>query len=166
MSAAHSDRPGDDRLVALAAEARRRAYAPYSRFRVGAAVLAADGTIYTGSNIENASYPLSHCAERVAIHKAVSDGHRAIRTVAIVTDGDEPAMPCGACRQVMAEFGVRRVIVATPRGRRRVRRLGQLLAEPFLPERLLGRPPQKSAPRISGGPGKTRRRSRRHAPGR
>lgn len=141
---------GDDRLVQFAAEARRRAYAPYSRFRVGAAALAADGTIYTGSNVENASYPLSQCAERVAMHGAVAAGHRTIRTVAIVADGDEPAMPCGACRQVMAEFGVRRVIVATPQGARRIRTLRQLLAEPFLPERLLGR---------------RGRRSREHAPG-
>ncbi len=132
-------KPVAERLVAAAAAARRHAYAPYSRFRVGAAVLTADGRIYSGANIENASYPLSHCAERVAIHKAVSDGHRRLETVAVVADGDEPAMPCGACRQVMAEFGVRRVIVATPRGRRRVRTLGRLLAEPFLPERLLGR---------------------------
>lgn len=126
-------------LVAAAAQARLAAYAPYSRFRVGAAVRAADGTIYTGANVENASYPLSHCAERVAIHKAVSDGHRRLDTVAVVADGRSSAMPCGACRQVMAEFGVRRVIVATPAGRVRTRTLRQLLPEPFLPERLLGR---------------------------
>lgn len=130
--------PVERRLVDAAARARRRAYAPYSRFHVGAAVLTADGRIYSGANIENASYPLSHCAERVAMHKAVSAGHRDLRTVAVVADGDEPAMPCGACRQVMAEFGVRRVIIATPGGARRVRTLRQLLAEPFLPERLLG----------------------------
>lgn len=130
---------GDDRLVQEAAEARARAYAPYSRFRVGAAALAGDGTIYTGANIENASYSLSHCAERVAIHKAVADGQRTIRAVAVVADGTEPAMPCGACRQVMAEFGVRRVIVATPKGARRIRSLRQLLAEPFLPAHLPGR---------------------------
>lgn len=126
-------------LVAAAAAARAHAYAPYSRFRVGAAVRTADGQLYTGANVENASYPLSQCAERVAIHKAVSEGHRRIDTVVVVADGSEPAMPCGACRQVMAEFGVRRVIVATPNGRRRVRTLRQLLAEPFLPERLLGK---------------------------
>ncbi len=123
-------------LVAAAARARLAAYAPYSRFRVGAAVRAADGTVYTGANIENASYPLSHCAERVAIHKAVSEGHRRLDTVVVVADGKTPAMPCGACRQVMAEFGVRRVIVATPAGRVRTRTLRQLLPEPFLPERL------------------------------
>ena len=131
----------DDRLVAAADASRARAYAPYSKFRVGAAVLTEDGTIFTGANIENASYPMSHCAERVAIHKAVSEGHRRLRTVAVVADGDAPAMPCGACRQVMAEFGVRRVIVATPRGGRRIRTLRALLPEPFTPERLLGKTP-------------------------
>jgi cytidine deaminase len=126
----------DGILVAAAARARQAAYAPYSRFRVGAAVRTADGAVYTGCNIENASYPLSHCAERVAIHKAVSEGHRQLEAVAVVADGTSPAMPCGACRQVMVEFGVKRVIVATPSGRRRVRTLRQLLAEPFLPDRL------------------------------
>ncbi|HEU4798511.1 MAG TPA: cytidine deaminase [bacterium] len=135
-------RSGDERLVRAAAQARRRAYAPYSRFRVGAAVLTEDGSVFTGANIENASYGLSHCAERVAIHKAVSEGHRTITTVAVVVDGDKPAMPCGACRQVMAEFGVRRVVVATGGSVRRVRTLKQLLAEPFLPERLLGKRPR------------------------
>jgi len=109
---------------------------------VGAAVLTQDGSVFTGANVENASYGLSHCAERVAIHKAVSEGHRTITTVAVVVVGEEPAMPCGACRQVMAEFGVRRVIVATPSAVRRVRTLKQLLAEPFLPERLLGKRPR------------------------
>lgn len=126
-------------LIEAAAHARLNAYAPYSRFRVGAVVQAADGSIYTGANVENASYPVSLCAERVAIHKAVADGHRRLDTVVVVADGAEPAMPCGACRQVMAEFGVRHVVVATPDGKVRRRTLRQLLAEPFLPERLLGR---------------------------
>jgi cytidine deaminase len=126
----------DAALLAAAARARGTAYAPYSRFRVGAAVRTASGAVYTGANIENASYGLSHCAERVAIHKAVSEGHRRLEAIAVVADGPSPAMPCGACRQVMAEFGVRRVIVATPAGRRRVRTLRQLLPEPFLADRL------------------------------
>ncbi len=96
----------------------------------------ADGTIYAGANVENASYGLSMCAERVAIHKAVSEGHRRLETVAVTADGEAFTMPCGACRQVMAEFGVRRIIVATPQGRIRTRTLRQLLAEPFLPGRL------------------------------
>lgn len=132
----------DAELVRAAALARRSAYAPYSRFKVGAAVLTKDGSVFAGANVENASYGLSHCAERVAIHKAVSEGHRTITTVAVVVDGDKPAMPCGACRQVMAEFGVRRVIVAAGGNVRRVRTLKQLLAEPFLPERLLGKRPR------------------------
>lgn len=131
--------PIEVRLIDAARRARLRAYAPYSRFRVGAAVLSADGSIYSGANVENASYPLSHCAERVAIHNAVADGHRHLRAVAIVADGTDPAMPCGACRQVMAEFRVRRIIVATVGGRVRTRRLTQLLAEPFLADRLPGK---------------------------
>ncbi|MGH2437665.1 MAG: cytidine deaminase, partial [bacterium] len=75
---------GDERLVRAAAQARKNAYAPYSRFRVGAAVLTEDGSIFAGANVECASYGLSHCAERVAIHKAVSEGHRRITTVAVV----------------------------------------------------------------------------------
>ncbi len=126
----------DDALIAAARRARRNAYAPYSKFRVGAAVLTADGQVFTGANVENASYGLSHCAERVAMHQAVAAGHREIRTVAVVTGGRQAAMPCGACRQVMAEFGLRKVIVATPNGRKRVRTLSQLLREPFLPESL------------------------------
>lgn len=126
----------DAALIAAASRARKTAYAPYSRFRVGAAVRTAEGAVFTGANIENASYGLSHCAERVAMHKAVSEGYRRLEVVAVVADGTGPAMPCGACRQVMAEFGVRRVIVASPAGRARVRTLAQLLPEPFLSDRL------------------------------
>jgi cytidine deaminase len=137
----------DRGLVAAARRARDAAYAPYSKFRVGAAVRTKDGAIYTGANIENASYGLSLCAERVAIHKAVSEGHRELDTVAVYADGGAP--PCGACRQVMAEFGVRRVIIGSARqalserseskgrGRSRVRTLKQLLPDTFTPERLL-----------------------------
>ncbi len=127
----------DRELIAAAARARTEAYAPYSRFRVGAAVRTRDGRVYTGANIENASYGLSHCAERVAIHKAVSDGHRGLDTVAVYADGGAP--PCGACRQVMAEFGVRRVLIASPKGRMKVRTLRQLLPDAFTRDRLLGR---------------------------
>ncbi len=123
-------------LIRAASQARTHAYAPYSTFRVGAAVQTQSGTIYTGANVENASYGLAMCAERVAIHKAISAGHRRLVTVSIVADGEALTMPCGACRQVMVEFGVLRVIVATPKGRRRTRTLRQLLAEPFLPDRL------------------------------
>jgi cytidine deaminase len=94
-----------DRLVLAAREARERAVAPYSNFKVGAALEAADGTIITGCNIENASYGLTICAERVAMFKALSEGHRAFRRILIVTDTNEPTPPCGACRQILWEFG-------------------------------------------------------------
>ena len=78
---------------------------PYSRFPVGAAPLAEDGTLYTGCNIENASFGLTNCAERTAIFKMVSDGRRRFTTIAVIADTDGPCSPCGACRQVMSEFG-------------------------------------------------------------
>ncbi len=131
-----SVRSADAALIDAARRARTHAHAPYSRFRVGAAVLTRAGAIYSGANVENASFGLSMCAERVAIHKAVSEGHRRLETVAVVADGEAFTMPCGACRQVMAEFGIRRVIVATPKGRTRARTLRQLLQDPFLPDRL------------------------------
>jgi cytidine deaminase len=94
----------DDVLVAVAAAARLRAFAPYSRFLVGAALEAEDGTIVTGCNVESASYGLTTCAERVAVVKGVSDGLRRFRRVAVVTDTDTPTPPCGACRQLLWEF--------------------------------------------------------------
>ncbi|RMH59110.1 MAG: cytidine deaminase [Candidatus Hydrogenedentota bacterium] len=92
-------------LVERAKEARERAYAPYSRFPVGAALLCEDGTIYTGCNVENASYGLTCCAERTAIFKAVSEGHTKFRAISVVLDSTDPSAPCGACRQVIFEFG-------------------------------------------------------------
>ncbi len=94
-----------DRLVLAAREARERAVAPYSNFKVGAALEAADGTIITGCNIENASYGLTICAERVAMFKALSEGHRRFTRMAVVADTVAPTSPCGACRQVLWEFG-------------------------------------------------------------
>jgi cytidine deaminase len=92
-------------LLAMAAETRRHAHAPYSEYRVGAALLAKDGRVTTGCNVENASYGLTICAERVAIGSAVAAGHTAFTAIAIVAgDGPRP-YPCGACRQVLAEFG-------------------------------------------------------------
>ena len=92
-------------LVAAAREARRHAVAPYSSFQVGAALETADGSVVTGCNVENASYGLTICAERVAMFKALSEGHRAFRRIAIVADTEAPTPPCGACRQILWEFG-------------------------------------------------------------
>jgi cytidine deaminase len=91
-------------LVAKAAEARERALAPYSDFKVGAALETRDGRIYTGCNIENASYGLSICAERIALWKALSEGAREFRQMAIVSDAETPTPPCGACRQLLWEY--------------------------------------------------------------
>lgn len=93
-------------LLERAREARAHAYAPYSRFPVGAALLAEDGRVFTGCNVENASYGLTNCAEKVAIGKAVSEGARRFRAVAVVGPEDDlPCPPCGSCRQVLHEFG-------------------------------------------------------------
>jgi cytidine deaminase len=99
-----------DRLVAAAWKARKRAHAPYSRFPVGAAVLA-EGRIFTGVNVENASYPLSVCAERNAVAAAVAAGKTAIEAVAVVAGTDGPTPPCGGCRQVLNEFGPQMLVV-------------------------------------------------------
>ena len=92
-------------LIDAARRAREHAVASFSHFKVGAALEAADGTVITGCNVENASYGLTICAERVAMFKALSDGHRAFTRVAIVADTDAPTPPCGACRQILWEFG-------------------------------------------------------------
>ena len=102
-----------DRLLDLAEEARDHSYAPYSHYHVGAALLTADGQIYQGCNIENAAYGPSNCAERTAFFKAVYDGHRAFRAIAVIATGEEMGFPCGVCRQVMAEFCDRDFIIVT-----------------------------------------------------
>ena len=122
----------DQELVAVALRARENAYAPYSRFRVGAALECADGTVYTGCNVENAAYGSSICAERTALVKAVSEGHRDFVRVAIWGEGKDYCMPCGACRQFLAEFSdTMEVLCAKAGGRYVSYRLNQLLPHTF-----------------------------------
>ena len=106
----------DKELLEAALAARERAYAPYSKFLVGAAVRAESGKIYTGCNIENASYGLTVCAERNALFNAVGAGERKFNALCVVGDTEEPISPCGACRQVMAEFKVPCIILANLKG--------------------------------------------------
>ena len=103
-------------LIRMALAAREKAYAPYSNFMVGAALRAKDGRVYTGCNVENASYGLSLCAERNAIFKAVSEGHRTFRMLLVTGNTTAPLAPCGACCQVMAEFKIPRVLMTNAAG--------------------------------------------------
>ena len=117
-----------DALLEAARAARERAYAPYSEFSVGAAVLAGSGRIYPGCNVENASYGLTLCAERVAISSAVAAGEREFAAIAIVTQGTAPASPCGACRQFLVEFNPEMaVVLENERGDRQSFTAGDLL---------------------------------------
>jgi cytidine deaminase len=119
-------------LIAIARDARSRAVAPFSGFKVGAALEAEDGTVITGCNIENASYGLTMCAERVAVFKAVSEGHRRFRRVAVVADTPAPTPPCGACRQILWEYtGDIQVVLANLERETGRYRLKRLLPVPF-----------------------------------
>ena len=118
--------------------ARDRAYAPYSNFRVGACLKGATGAYYLGCNIENAAYSPSNCAERTAMFKAVYEGERQFDAIAIVWDGENPAVPCGVCRQVLAEFcdPEMPVICANRKGEYKLVAMGDLLPDAFLPRDL------------------------------
>ena len=123
-------------LIRKALEAKKKAYVPYSKFHVGAAIVTENDEVYTGCNIENASYTPTICAERTAIFKAVSEGHRKIKTIVVVGDGNF-TYPCGVCRQVMREFGKdATVIIANSEEEYREYRLNELLPHGFGPEDL------------------------------
>lgn len=130
-------------LLARAREARKNAYVPYSHFPVGAALLAEDGEVFTGCNVESASYGLTNCAERVAVGKAVSEGARRFRAVAVVGPEDDVACaPCGACRQVLHEFGPEMLVVLPEGEGHRVTSVRDLLPGAFDAGRLGARGPR------------------------
>ena len=121
-----------DALIAAAKAARENAHAKFSNFKVGAALRAASGKIYGGCNVENATYGLTVCAERVAIFKAISEGERKFDAIAVVTDTDALTPPCGACRQIIWEFcGDVPVVMTNLKGNVETIRMGQLFPKPF-----------------------------------
>jgi cytidine deaminase len=143
MPAAKADprQGGEDHPMVVLREralaAMERAYAPYSNFRVGAALLASNGSITEGCNVENASYPAGMCAERSAVSAAVARGERAFDAIVIATDADEPTPPCGICRQVLEEFSPHLVVVSITRSGRDARwTLDELLPKAFTPRSL------------------------------
>ncbi len=136
-------------LIALAADARRRAYCPYSGYAVGAAVATGSGRVFSGCNIENAAYSDTVCAERVALFKAVSEGCSDILAVAVVAAGPAPPRPCGSCLQVMAEIAPdAEVLLGTPDGVFEQTDLRTLLPKPFG----AGSPANPAPPRLGAGP--------------
>ncbi|HEV2011270.1 MAG TPA: cytidine deaminase [Candidatus Limnocylindria bacterium] len=130
--------PGDEDLIRVASLARARAYAPYSKYKVGAAIRTKRNKIHSGANIENVSYGMTVCAERCAAFAAVGSGETTDwDAIAIVIDDDKLPSPCGACRQVLAEFSPDlRVVLATTSGQRGATTLRELLPDPFLADRL------------------------------
>jgi cytidine deaminase len=128
------------KLIQAAIKVREQAYAPYSRYQVGAALLVKSGRIYTGCNVENASYGASICAERVAAVKAISEGEREFVILAIVADSFEPGSPCGICRQFLYEFNPElKLILANLQGKVVESTLAQYLPDAFGPNRLVGK---------------------------
>lgn len=128
----------DQRLFAAAKSAMERAYAPYSTFPVGTAILAENGQIYSGCNVENAAYPVGTCAEAGAIAAMVRDGARQIREIAVIAQGERLCTPCGACRQRIREFAAAetKVHVCGPEGLRRTYTRDEMLPDSFGPENL------------------------------
>lgn len=121
-----------EKLIREAEKARKKAYTPYSKFKVGAAVLCDDGKIFSGCNIENASFGLSICAERVAFFKAISEGSTKIIAIAVIGNTNKPCSPCGACRQVISEFGEDIPLIMTNlKGDVRIKKIKELLPEAF-----------------------------------
>lgn len=118
-------------LIRAAKEAREKAYSPYSNFKVGAAVMTPSGKIYSGCNVENVSYGLTNCAERTAIYKAVSEGEHSFVALAVVADTEGPVAPCGACRQVIAEFGIEQIILGNIKGHTKILSLEEILPYAF-----------------------------------
>lgn len=127
------------KLMDCAIKARENAYSPYSHFAVGAALLCEDGTLYEGCNIENASYGLTNCAERTAIFKAVSEGHIKFKALAVVADTEGPCAPCGACRQVMAEFKIPLIIMGNLMGDIKIVSMEELLPFSFSESDVIGK---------------------------
>lgn len=119
------------KLMDYAIKSRENAYSPYSHFAVGAALLCEDGILFEGCNIENASYGLTNCAERTAIFKAVSEGHIKFKALAVVADTEGPCAPCGACRQVMAEFKIPLIIMGNLMGNIKIVTIEELLPFSF-----------------------------------
>ncbi|MBQ4116590.1 MAG: cytidine deaminase [Clostridia bacterium] len=117
-------------------EAQKNAYAPYSNFKVGAALLCSDGRVYKGCNIENSSYPVTICAERTAVASAIADGNREFKAI-VITGGDDYCYPCGMCRQTLAEFADEefRIVLAKSENETKVYKLGELLPESFVLEK-------------------------------
>ena len=118
-------------LIAAAKKYREFSYSPYSKFKVGAAVLTKKGNVYGGCNVENSSFPVTNCAERTAIFKAVSEGEQEFEAIALIADTPGPCAPCGACRQVMVEFRIPKIIMANMKGDVKVVTLEELMPYAF-----------------------------------
>jgi cytidine deaminase len=136
-----AESPAEDRVLVVLRErafaAMERAYAPYSNFRVGAALLSSDGSISEGCNVENAAFPAGICGERSAVSAAVARGNRSFETILIATEAEEPTPPCGMCRQVLEEFSPHMLVVSVTRDGREARwTLDELLPKAFTPHSL------------------------------